>query len=177
MIPTTDVGTLANLLPGKHLTITDLYYGLMLPSGNDAGLMLAIYYGNWLSTNNYFPNYVWNCSNRKKISLAERRKYFGLYTKKFMHFLNENVVKEILRHKNTHFENPHGLADKFQHSTAWEVAEAATFFLEDKFFAKIVKTVQYNSEYYEGDSIQWENTNLLLKEDDSYYGTNGNMKV
>jgi D-alanyl-D-alanine carboxypeptidase len=35
------IGTSACLLPGQRLTIIDLLYGLMLPSGNDAAMCLA----------------------------------------------------------------------------------------------------------------------------------------
>ena len=46
---TTDVarvgGTSADLLAGDKLTILQLMYGLMLPSGNDAAMALAIYFG------------------------------------------------------------------------------------------------------------------------------------
>lgn len=30
------IGTTANLIPGDTLTVNELLYGLMLPSGNDA---------------------------------------------------------------------------------------------------------------------------------------------
>ena len=38
-------GTSAFLRPGDHLKIEDLLYGLMLPSGNDAAHMLAMWFG------------------------------------------------------------------------------------------------------------------------------------
>ena len=41
-------GTLAYLTPGLYIRLIDLYYGLMLPSGNDAASILASYYGSWL---------------------------------------------------------------------------------------------------------------------------------
>lgn len=39
-------GTSAELLPNDKLTIRELMYGMMLPSGNDAAQSLAIYFGN-----------------------------------------------------------------------------------------------------------------------------------
>jgi D-alanyl-D-alanine carboxypeptidase (penicillin-binding protein 5/6) len=39
-------GTSAELRPGDTLTINELLYGLMLPSGNDAALTLALFIGN-----------------------------------------------------------------------------------------------------------------------------------
>lgn len=42
-------GTSANLKIGDELLAIDLLYGLLLPSGNDAGVALAQYFGKFLS--------------------------------------------------------------------------------------------------------------------------------
>lgn len=39
-------GTSAKLWEGDHLTIKSLLFALLLPSGNDAGYLLADYFGN-----------------------------------------------------------------------------------------------------------------------------------
>lgn len=39
------VGTSAELQTGDSLAVLDLLYGLMLPSGNDAAIALAEYFG------------------------------------------------------------------------------------------------------------------------------------
>ena len=39
-------GTSAELLAGDKISIQELLYGMMLPSGNDAAQTLAIYFGN-----------------------------------------------------------------------------------------------------------------------------------
>ena len=39
-------GTKANLKSGDVLTLEQLYYGMMLPSGNDAALVIANYFGS-----------------------------------------------------------------------------------------------------------------------------------
>lgn len=41
-------GTTAELYPKEWITVTDLLYGLMLPSGNDAALVLAENLGAFL---------------------------------------------------------------------------------------------------------------------------------
>jgi serine-type D-Ala-D-Ala carboxypeptidase (penicillin-binding protein 5/6) len=41
-------GTKAKLKAGDKLDLVQLYYGLLLPSGNDAGLVLADYFGTLL---------------------------------------------------------------------------------------------------------------------------------
>jgi serine-type D-Ala-D-Ala carboxypeptidase (penicillin-binding protein 5/6) len=47
----TVTGTSAMLVPGDSLTIEELLYGLMLPSGNDAAHCLASYFGGLLLAN------------------------------------------------------------------------------------------------------------------------------
>lgn len=42
------IGTSAMLLTGDRLTIEQLFYGMMLPSGNDASHALAKYFGEIL---------------------------------------------------------------------------------------------------------------------------------
>lgn len=42
-------GTTANLRSGEEILIIDLLYGLLLPSGNDAGIALAQYFGKFIS--------------------------------------------------------------------------------------------------------------------------------
>jgi D-alanyl-D-alanine carboxypeptidase len=39
------VGTSAELVVGDSLTVEELLYGMMLPSGNDAAQSLALYFG------------------------------------------------------------------------------------------------------------------------------------
>ena len=39
-------GTSAELLPGDKISVQELLYGMMLPSGNDAAQSLAIFFGN-----------------------------------------------------------------------------------------------------------------------------------
>ena len=43
---TTLGGTSAELQPGDKLTIRELLYGMMLPSGNDAAQSLGVYFGH-----------------------------------------------------------------------------------------------------------------------------------
>ena len=38
-------GTTANLLAGDSISIMNLLYGMLLPSGNDAAQALGIYFG------------------------------------------------------------------------------------------------------------------------------------
>ena len=109
-------GTLAHLLTNEYIRISDLFYGLMLPSGNDAACVLAAYYGCWIAS---FTGQNRPLKTFRKESLDQNLKNHKLYIKKFIQYVNKIIVKECLGHKNTHFENPHGLPDKNQLSTAW----------------------------------------------------------
>ena len=42
-------GTTANLRLGDELSVIDLLHGMMLPSGNDAAVALAQYFGKFIS--------------------------------------------------------------------------------------------------------------------------------
>lgn len=39
------IGTRAKLKVGEELTLEQLYYGMLLPSGNDAAMVIADYFG------------------------------------------------------------------------------------------------------------------------------------
>jgi D-alanyl-D-alanine carboxypeptidase len=41
-------GTSAELLAGDKISVQELFYGMMLPSGNDAAQSLAIFFGNMM---------------------------------------------------------------------------------------------------------------------------------
>ena len=42
-------GTSAELLAGDRLSVSELLYAMMLPSGNDAAQSIAIYFGNYIN--------------------------------------------------------------------------------------------------------------------------------
>lgn len=100
IFPTGATGTLANLVPNQFITLLDLYYGLMLPSGNDAACILSAYYGSWLYSNRTFLGLA---KVIRKESIKDQTKYFQLFSKKFIQYVNIFVVKQELRHVNTHF--------------------------------------------------------------------------
>lgn len=69
-------GTSANLRSGEEILIIDLLYGLLLPSGNDAGIALAQYFGKFLSFKFARDNSLneHNTSNLEKFN--ECKKYY-----------------------------------------------------------------------------------------------------
>ncbi|WP_378953723.1 D-alanyl-D-alanine carboxypeptidase family protein [Pelosinus sp. sgz500959] len=71
----------------------------------------------------------------------------------------------------THFSNPHGLPDPFNHfTTAYDLALITAYGMENKEFANIVSTREYDVNFLNGKKTHVKNTNKFLK---SYAGANG----
>ena len=113
-------GTSAELKTGDEVTIQSLFYGLMLPSGNDAAWALAEYFGLKLAP---FSN------------------------KPVTRFISEmNKTAREIGLLSTHFANPHGLMIKKNLSTAKDVGKLACFALKNETFREIVNTRVYVAE-------------------------------
>lgn len=61
--------------------------------------------------------------------------------KAFVREMNKFCIKYKL--KDTQFTNPHGLADKGNHSTAYDIGFLAYHGLKDPLFQRIVSTLKY----------------------------------
>ena len=114
------IGTTANLIENQMVSIYDLLYGLMLPSGNDSGMTLAENFGK----------YILNAKLIKKPALANEPmcSSIGLFVKKM------NGMCHKMHLKSTCYTNPHGLADKANHSTAYELACVANYAMKNPIF-------------------------------------------
>jgi hypothetical protein len=58
------IGTTASLKPNIEICLEDLFYGMMLPSGNDAAYQVAQFGGTVLAMireDNFDKNVVYNC--------------------------------------------------------------------------------------------------------------------
>mmetsp|Transcript_1840 Transcript_1840/g.1729 ORF Transcript_1840/g.1729 Transcript_1840/m.1729 type:complete len:197 (-) Transcript_1840:488-1078(-) len=137
------VGTSASLKQGDIISITDLLYGLMLPSGNDAAYCLAERFGHYL----YFESeeFKLRCDRapenlKSKIEIKNPVRYF----------LREmNRTAKELGMTNTHFANPHGLINKYNRSTARDMGILTCEAMNNDFFRKIVKTKIYSGDVIE----------------------------
>lgn len=77
----------------------------MLPSGNDASLNLAHYYGYLLGRKDKdkegrFRDYEWKV--HKQLNLEGKKKYSRIYLARFMTYINETIVKQTLKLTETH---------------------------------------------------------------------------
>lgn len=99
-------GSSMYLKAGETLSVRDLLYGLMLRSGNDAAVALAMFCDGSVEA---FADHM-----------NERARLLGL--------------------THTHYQNPHGLDDDGNYSTARDLARLTAYAMENADFRSIVST-------------------------------------
>jgi len=147
-------GSSADLEVGEKLTVKDLLNGLMLPSGNDAANVLAVYVARKLTQD-------------ATMEVAEALQYFAA-------LMNERAEKAGAT--DSHFTNPHGLHDENHYTTPVDLAKIALAAMANPTFREIVRTEEYQADVgVSADNLNtgklkvWENTNKLLDKDSKYY--------
>jgi len=138
-------GTTAQVKAGERVTVGELLYGLLLPSGNDAAVAIAEHFGERLADD------------------QDKAAKLDAYDS-FTSAMNRKAAE--LGMTSTHFNNPHGLTSAGHQTTAADLAclAVAAFGLPE--FRTIVKTPQHGctlgsvSGYRR--NIVWRNTNQLL---------------
>ena len=124
----TTIGTTANLVDGQVVSIWDLLHGLMLPSGNDAAVVLAENFSERLQKlanrqQRASENQAAACTNLKAPECG---------VSYFVKVMNKTARR--LHMRLTNYANPHGLADKSNHSTAFELAYLANQAMKNETF-------------------------------------------
>ncbi|MEV5511840.1 D-alanyl-D-alanine carboxypeptidase [Streptomyces flaveolus] len=137
----------ARLIVGDKVTVRQLLYGLMLPSGCDAAYALADKFG----------------TGRTR---AERVKSF---------IGKMNSTAKSLGLKNTHFDSFDGIGNGTNYSTPRDLTKLASNAMKNSTFRTIVKTKSYTARTTTKSGgtrtmAAWTNTNTLLS---SYSGTIG----
>ncbi|MFH8975016.1 D-alanyl-D-alanine carboxypeptidase family protein [Streptomyces sp. NPDC017890] len=137
----------ARLIVGDKVTVRQLLYGLMLPSGCDAAYALADKFG----------------SGRTRA--ARVKSFIG----------KMNATAKSLGLKNTHFDSFDGIGNGRNHSTPRDLTTLASSAMKSSTFRTIVKTKKYTAKTItkKGDTrtmAPWTNTNTLLG---SYSGAIG----
>ena len=137
----------AKLIVGDKVTVRQLLYGLMLPSGCDAAYALADKYGKGTTRDARVKNFI--------SQMNAKAKAFGM--------------------KNSKFDSFDGIGNGNNKSTARDLSVLAKNALKNANFAAIVKTKSYTATTVTktGTSRKmaaWTNTNTLLS---SYAGTIG----
>ncbi len=129
--------SVAHLEIGESLSYMDLLYGLMLPSGNDAAMVLAHHVG------------------KKRDSLNPIAGFVAL--------MNDKV--KSLGLSDSHFVNPHGLHHSEHYTTPEDLAVIAEECLKSETLNKVMNTSLYTCKGLKGKEHRWYNSNLNLYAD------------
>lgn len=139
--------SLAYLGQGEQITLKDLLYGLMLPSGNDAAYTIAvnvarIVSGNAVLTDNEAVQY-------------------------FVGLMNEKAQQ--IGMTNSNFVVPDGYHNKQHYVTAQDMMKLLIYAGNIDILKEVTSTYSYNTTVASGEDYTWTNTNKLLDENSSYY--------
>ena len=127
-------GTTANLRKREKLKMHQLFYAMLLPSGNDAALTLADFFGNVL---------LQNCPNNQ--TPPSSFQFPDNLPVRF--FLKEmNLMAHKLGMTNSVYDSPHGLSNSINVSTASDQAILAHHCMQNEVFCQVVKTPFYEVE-------------------------------
>lgn len=140
--------SIAGLSVGDQISLGDLVYGLMLPSGNDAAYSIAVYLGR---------KYTGDQDLSASAALSA-----------FADLMNTRA-RELGAH-SSNFTVPDGFHDADHYTTAHDLAVISQAALEHEFLRQVVSTGRFVSETWEGPhSRPWGNTNQLVRTNDKFY--------
>lgn len=126
-------GTTANLIEGDVLSIEQLFYGMMLPSGNDAAYLLAEHFGKLLHEKK--ANQITSFNSNSKFANTPVR-----------YFLKEmNYYAHKLGMSSTNYDSPHGLMNKSNYSTSEDQAILVKEVMKIEFFRRVVGCKEYDT--------------------------------
>lgn len=147
-------GSSARIRAGEQLSVRELLYGLLLPSGNDAANALAEHFGERFEKPP--KEMVWPVTTRP------RPKPEAWYR-----FVAEmNRVAAALGMKDTRYWNPHGLDCSGHHTSARDLLVLARRFMGDPLLQRYVAARRYRVTLTSASGssrwVTWQNTNQLL---------------
>jgi D-alanyl-D-alanine carboxypeptidase (penicillin-binding protein 5/6) len=154
-------GSTADVRTGEKVTVRELLYGLLLPSGNDAATAFAEHFNGRL-TRAAGGTFGFSGGGAVEPTTA---------TSNFIAEMNRQATP--LGMHDTHYENPHGLPAKGHQSSARDLVKLAYAAMQNPLFRQYVSTRQHGAKVsgengYER-NVVWKNTNKLL-EIDGYLG-------
>ncbi len=139
-------GSTAGVREGEKVSVGDLMYGLLLPSGNDASVALAEHFGSRLVKADH--------------AHADESESYDAFIEAM------NAEAQSLGLQKSRFVNPHGLTANEHKSSCLDLVKLALAAQRLPLFRKITSTSQYGcrvtgaSGYVR--NVKWENTNQLL---------------
>ena len=138
-------GSTSDLKAGEKVSVRELLYGLLLPSGNDAATAFAEHFGARCAPPAGSPT--------EDAALPR--------------FVAEmNRIADELGLAETHFDNPHGLPVATHRASARDLGRLASVALRNPTFAQVVNTRKRGCTVTRPDgssrNVIWSNTNRLL---------------
>ncbi len=139
------LGSTSGVRTGERVSVGELLYGLLLPSGNDASVALAEHFGDRVAGGSCEVNAEGN----------------------FAAFIAAmNSAAKDLEMNETSYTNTHGLTDEGHLTSARDLSKLAYAAMQLPQFSQRVKTVQrgctVESEAGYTRNVLWKNTNRLL---------------
>lgn len=150
-------GTTANLLTDDYVSLMDLLYAMMLPSGNDAAQTIAENLGK------LYEEITEMRKNTKTLAVAKfanAQKKSPMNDCLFIKFMNKHAGELGLY--NTVFSNSHGMCCTKNYSTCEDISALCEIALTFPLFREIIKTKLWNGNVKRNNSVKvlnWENTN------------------
>ena len=149
-------GTTADVRAGEQVSVGELLYGLMLPSGNDAATALAEHFSARLASESGTKA----SGGREPLEAGDANPAAN-----FIAAMNSRAKE--LGMAETQYANPHGLTAKDHKSSARDQLKLAHAALQLPLFRKIISTRQHGTTVTGAGGYQrnvlWKNTNRLLE--------------
>ncbi|MBR2751991.1 MAG: hypothetical protein IKD90_12770 [Clostridiales bacterium] len=160
MNATTPNSTMMGLEVGEEIEVNELYFGLMLPSGNDAANVLAEEIAKHRAAKNPLPTLTPTVGEDGKVTNPPTMSLIG----QFARVANEKIAQLGLT--NSHFINPNGLQNESHYTTAKELALMFDYALQFEDFRTVIRTPTHffkadNKHPFDGWKVV-KNTNNLL---------------
>lgn len=136
------IGSTSGVNAGEKVSVGELLYGLMLPSGNDASVAFAEHFGDRVGEESEAKGY-----DRFIEAMNQRAKSLGM--------------------EKTGYRNSHGLDNDEHLTTAADQAILAREIMNSLILSKVVGTPTYKTDVTKPDGskreVEWKNTNRLLQ--------------
>lgn len=139
--------SIAFIARGSQYRMEMLVEGMMLPSGNDAAMVVAAAAGRAIAGDENLP-----AADAVQLFVDEM-----------------NRQADALGFEKSHFCNPDGWHTGAHYTCVNDLAHIAKLALENETISRYMRRHHEETHSYGGQYVLWENTNLLLDPDNAYY--------
>ena len=141
--------SVAYVAKGSQLRVKMLVEGMMLPSGNDAAIVLAAAAGRVIAQDDMMAP-----ADAVQVFVDEM-----------------NRQADLLGFEKSHFTNPDGWHTGSHYTCMNDLARISTLALENDTIRRYMGRGREETNFYSGQYVIWENTNLLVLEGSGFYRT------